>query len=68
MTEWNTADREVDALAALIWGTSRADESTISATGAKIVAQAILDRGWVRTAPLPFMPVQPPPPPHQPYA
>lgn len=37
---------EVDRLAKLIWETSRADESTISATGANVVAKAIKDAGW----------------------
>lgn len=35
-----------DALAELIWTTSRNDEGTISATGANIVADAILAAGW----------------------
>lgn len=35
-------------LAELIWTTSRADESTISATGANIVARAIVASDWFR--------------------
>lgn len=34
-------------LGALIWETSRADEGTISATGASIVAKAILSSDWL---------------------
>ncbi|MBN0040206.1 hypothetical protein JN535_08505 [Cellulosimicrobium cellulans] len=36
-----SAALEVDEMAALIWETSRRDEGTISATGAKHVAQAL---------------------------
>lgn len=38
---------DVTALARLIWETSRADESTISALGADIVAGAILRSRWL---------------------
>lgn len=38
---------DVTALARLIWHTSRADESTISATGANIVAAAVLASSWL---------------------
>lgn len=34
------------ALAETIWTASRADESTISATGANVVARAVLSSGW----------------------
>ena len=37
---------ERDDLGRIIWDTSRADESAISATGANIVADAILAAGW----------------------
>jgi hypothetical protein len=38
---------DVHALGEIIWTTSRADESTISATGANVVARAILDSDWL---------------------
>ena len=38
--------RDVEALGEVIWTTSRADESTISATGANIVARAVLASDW----------------------
>jgi len=34
-------------LGALIWETSRVDEGTISATGASIIAKAILSSDWL---------------------
>jgi hypothetical protein len=37
-------DRLVAALAEVIWVASRKDEGTISATGANIVAQALIDQ------------------------
>lgn len=37
-----------EELGQIIWTTSRNDESTISATGANIVADAILAAGWVK--------------------
>ena len=37
---------EKDALAELIWNTSRADEGTISATGANIIARALRGAGY----------------------
>lgn len=40
-------DDDATALARIIWTTSRADESTISATGADIVARAILNSDWL---------------------
>jgi uncharacterized coiled-coil protein SlyX len=36
-----------EALGRLIWDTSRRDEGTISATGANVVADAILSAGWI---------------------
>lgn len=45
----NPSDRE--ALGKIIWETSRADEASISATGANIVADAILASGWSRPVP-----------------
>lgn len=42
---WPTGEER--ALAELIWTTSRGDESTISATGANIIADAIMDSGWL---------------------
>lgn len=38
---------DASSLARIIWDTSRADEGTISATGADIVAKAILDSDWL---------------------
>jgi len=38
---------DVEGLAELIWHTSRADESTISAAGADIVARAVLASDWL---------------------
>ena len=37
---------EPDELARVIWEASRADESTISATGANVVARAVEAAGW----------------------
>lgn len=39
---------DVRLLAELIWSASRADEGTISATGADVVAGAIAGSGWLR--------------------
>lgn len=39
-----------ERLAKIIWTASRADESTISATGANIVAEAILASDWLKVA------------------
>lgn len=44
----STQDEQVQALAKVIWATSRADESTISAAGANIVARALLDSDALR--------------------
>jgi hypothetical protein len=46
-TEARGLGERVAALAKVIWHASRADESTISATGADIVARAVLDAGYV---------------------
>lgn len=40
---------DVRLLAELIWSASRADEGTISATGADVVAGAIAGSGWLRS-------------------
>lgn len=42
----NPMSAERDALAQIIWETSRADEGSISATGANIVSAAILAAGY----------------------
>lgn len=42
---WRTADMDRSRLGLIIWNTSRTDEGSISATGATIVADAIL-RDW----------------------
>lgn len=41
-----------DALANLIWQTSRNDEGTISATGANIIAKAIIGAGYEPPVPI----------------
>lgn len=38
----------MEALAQIIWRTSRADEGTISATGANIIARALLTSDWLK--------------------
>lgn len=46
MERENTQRERERTLARLIWETSRADEGTISATGADIIAEAILNAGY----------------------
>jgi hypothetical protein len=48
-----TSEDPQDSLARLIWETSRDDEGTISATGANIVARAVLTAGFHRQGPIP---------------
>lgn len=43
-----TTNDDVEALACVIWEASRADEGTISATGARHVAEAILASDWAQ--------------------
>ncbi|MDQ7877334.1 hypothetical protein Q9R08_05020 [Microbacterium sp. QXD-8] len=47
-----TAEDPRDSMARIIWETSRADEGTISATGANIVARALAATGFFRQGPI----------------
>ena len=45
-------EHAIEQAAETIWKTSRADEGTISATGAKIIARALAEAGLLAPAPL----------------
>ena len=45
-TQSEAPEQDVDTLAEIIWNASRADEGTISATGANVVARAVLSSDW----------------------
>ena len=47
MSDTKTDRSDEEQLAEVIWAASRADEGTISATGANIVARAVLGSEWL---------------------